>query len=132
MIGVAVAAGRGVFVAAGIGVFVAAGIGVSVAAGIGVSVAAGMGVSVATGTGVSVAAGGKVGVSIGLWKAAEDDEDPAETGNTAITHNTSKATIRITRGAVFMRLQPPSTDFRGGGSTAAASTNHAWLWNAQR
>jgi hypothetical protein len=89
--------------------------GVLVAAGIGVSVAAGTGVLVAGGGGVSVAAGGRVGVSIGLWNAAADDEYPADTGNTATMLNNSKAVIKITRGAVFMVLQPPATDSHGGG-----------------
>ncbi len=98
-----------------IGVLVAAGIGVLVAAGMGVFVAAGIGVSVAGGIGVSVAGGGRVGVSIGLWKAAEDDESPAETGSTMLTLNANKAVIRITRGAVFIGLQPPLTDSHEGG-----------------
>jgi hypothetical protein len=89
---------------------------VAVAAGV---VAVGAGV-VAVGAGVVAVGAGVVtvgtGVSIGLvgWNATENDECPAEAGNTATILNTNKVAIRITRGAVFIGLQPPSTDSRGG------------------
>ena len=107
-----------------------------VATGPGVLVTAGMGVFVAAGTGVFVAAGQAYRSppvsACWLQAAAEsacqpaledggDDECPAETGSTATTLNTNKAAIRITRGAVFMGLRPPSTDSRGGGLQATAS-----------
>jgi hypothetical protein len=87
-------------------------------------VAAGAGVLVAAGAGVLVAAGGKVGVSTGLWKIAEDDEGPAETGKTAMMLSASNIAMRITRGTIFMKLQPPSTDSHEGGSATAASTSY--------